>query len=112
MSTATLDFLRHKQINSFQKLVFLLFLHQNPGAKGTSQYFAERLYLGNLSLIEQMIAEFKAQGIMDSNGQYHFLQNTPELSASLHHLNQLFEEPATRQSLLDQVRHSRYYHSN
>lgn len=112
MSTATLDFLRRKQINSFQKLVFLLFLHQNPGAKGTSQYFAERLYLGNLTLIEQMIAEFKEHGIMDTNGQYHFLQNTPELSASLNHLHQLFEEPATRHSLLEQVRHSFYYNKN
>lgn len=112
MSTSTLDFLRNKQIDSFQKLVFLLFLHQNPGAKGTSQYFAERLYLGNVTLIERMIAEFKEKGIMDSNGQYHFLQNTPELNASLDHLNQLFEEPATRQSLLDQLRHTRYYHNN
>lgn len=112
MATSTLDFIRLKQIDSFQKLVFLLFLHQNPGAKGTSQYFAEKLYLGNVALIEQMIAEFKEKGLMGSSGQYHFLQNTPELSASLHHLHQLFEQPTTRQSLLDQVRHSIYYNYN
>lgn len=112
MSTATLDFIRLKQIDSFPKLVFLLFLHQNPHVKGTSQYFAERLYLGNVTLIERMIAEFKEQGIMGSSGQYHFLHNTPELTASLQHLHQLFEQPTTRQSLLEHVRHGMYYNNN
>lgn len=112
MQTQTLHFIRNKRIDSFQKLVFLLFLHQNPQAKGNSQYFAEKMFLGNVTLIEAMIADFKEKGIMASSDQHHFLQDTPELRAALHHLHQLFEAPITRQSLLDQVRHTVYYHSN
>ncbi|MCE7989658.1 MAG: hypothetical protein DYG89_51580 [Caldilinea sp. CFX5] len=112
MQTQTLTFIRSKQIDSFQKLVFLLFLHKNPEAKGTSQYFAEKMYLGNVTLIEKMITEFKERGIMASNEQHHFLQDTPEIRSSLQHLHQLFEQPTTRQSLLDQVRYSVDYHSN
>ena len=112
MQTQTVSFIRSKHIDSFQKLVFLLFLHKNPEAKGTSQYFAEKLFLGNVTLIEKMIAEFKEKGLMASTDQHHFLQDTPEIRASLQHLHQLFEQPTTRQSLLEQVRHSGYYHSN
>lgn len=112
MQTQTLTFIRSKRIDSFQKLVFLLFLHKNPEAKGNSQYFAEKMFLGNVSLIEKIIAEFKEKGLMTSSDQHHFLQDTPEIRASLQHLQQLFEQPTTRQSLLEQVRHSGYYHSN
>lgn len=112
MQTQTVSFIRSKRIDSFQKLVFLLFLHKNPEAKGTSQYFAEKMFLGNVTLIEKMIADFKEKGLMGSADQHHFLQDTPEVRTSLQQLHQLFEQPITRQSLLDQVRHSSYYHSN
>ena len=43
MSNTVASFIRAKNIDSFQKLCFLLFLHQQPELTGTSHEFAELL---------------------------------------------------------------------
>lgn len=48
MDELAVNFVRAMQIDSFQKLYFLLYLHQHPDLIGTSQQFAEQLYLGDM----------------------------------------------------------------
>jgi len=50
MDDDIINFVRDKQINSFQKLRFLLFLYQHPNLNATTQKFAERLYLDDVLL--------------------------------------------------------------
>ena len=57
-----------KQINSYQKLRFLLFLHQSPEFEGTSHAFAERLHLGDTQLVEQIITELQDRGLIKRLG--------------------------------------------
>ena len=58
-------FIHAKQIDSFQKLFFLLYLYQHPGIEGTSQEFETRLYLGNTGLTEKILAELQQAGLVD-----------------------------------------------
>lgn len=59
MGDMVASFIRAKHIDSFQKLCFLLFLHQHPDLIGTSQEFAERLYLGDVQLLEEIITDLQ-----------------------------------------------------
>ena len=52
-------FIHARQINSFQKLIFLLFLYQHPEIQGTSQEFGTRLYLGNTGLTDKLLTELE-----------------------------------------------------
>ena len=58
-------FIHARQIDSFQKLFFLLYLYQHPGIEGTSQEFETRLYLGNTGLTEKILAELLEDELID-----------------------------------------------
>ena len=92
-----------KQINSYQKLRFLLFLHQSPEFEGTSHAFAERLHLGDTQLVEQIITELQDRGLIECLGNCYRLNDDPEVKSFLRGLATTFEDPLARQKLLDQV---------
>jgi hypothetical protein len=104
MDNGVVNFLRTRRIDSFQKLHFLLFLHRYPDMKGTCQEFAARLHLGDLALVEKIIADLHRAGLLERLGQHCRLLDEPSLRASLHFLARAFENPLTRQELLDQVK--------
>jgi hypothetical protein len=104
MDNSVTNFLRTKRIDSFQKLHFLLFLHRYPKMKGTCQEFAARLHLGDLPLLEKIIADLHRVGLLERMGQHCRLLDEPGLRANLHFLARAFENPLTRQKILDQVR--------
>jgi hypothetical protein len=91
MSDMIASFIRIKHIDSFQKLCFLLFLHQYPELTGTSREFAERLYFGDVRLVDCVENRYK-------------LNDGPDVRSSLQYLTGAFEDPLARQEILDQVR--------
>jgi hypothetical protein len=93
-----------KQIDSFQKLHFLLFLHQHPKFQGTCQEFAERLHLGDILLVEGIIADLLSVGMSACEKNYYLLSDDPDVRSIVRSLAQAFEDPLNRQVMLDQVR--------
>ena len=105
MNSLVANFIRANRIDSFQKLRFLLFLHQHPESTGTSQEFAERLYLADVSLLEKIVADLQRVGLLDCAGSRYALHSEPTVKAELQCLIKTFEDPLARQELLDQVRY-------
>lgn len=98
------NYIRTKNINSFQKLRFLLFLYQHPHVKATSQEFANRLHLADTLLIENIITDLHQAGLIDRVDNRYKLPDEPEVHSQLQHLAHAFEHPLTRQELLKQVK--------
>ena len=98
------NYIRTKNIDSFQKLRLLLFLHQHPQVKATSQEFAHRLHLGDTSLIENIITDLHRAGLINQVGNHYHLPDEPEVRSQLQHLARAFEHPLTRQELLKHVK--------
>lgn len=94
-----------KHIDSVPKLQFLLFLHRHPEMSGTSQEFAERLYFGHTPLLETILTELCSAGLLDQIENCYKLCQDAEKRAYLRYLASAFEDPLTRQKVLDQVRH-------
>jgi hypothetical protein len=103
MNEAVTNFIQTKQINSFQKLRFLLFLHQHPGSSGTNQEFAARLHLGDIPLLEKITTDFQMVGLIDNVEGRYTLRWGPTLQSILGDLARTFEHPLTRQELLNRV---------
>lgn len=97
-------YIRTNNIDSFQKLRLLLFLHQHPHVKATSQEFANRLHLGDTLLIENIITDLHQAGLIDQVDNRYKLPDKPEVRSQLQHLARAFEHPLTRQELLKQVK--------
>ncbi len=103
MTDAVTSFIRARQIDSFQKLCFLLFLHQHPDVSGTCQEFASRLYFGNTPLLERIIIDLRLAGLLDCEAGRFKLRNDPDVRSYLQCLASAFENPLARQRILDQL---------
>ena len=97
------DFIRARQINSFQKLHFLLFLYQNPHLKASKEQLAERLYIGDLHLLTEIMNDLEQVGLLKCTGNQYVLSNEPEVNSNLRSLATIFEDPFGRQELLEWV---------
>lgn len=109
MDATVTDFVRTKQIDSFQKLRFLLFLQENPETQGTCQEFAERLHLGDTLLLERIIADLYRADLLIKVNQRWQLATQKIGENSLNELAKSFECPLQRQELLAQVIQPQYY---
>lgn len=98
-------FIRARRIDSFQKLRLLVFLHQHPESSWTSQEIAEKLYLGDVPLLEGIMADLRSAGLVDCEGHGCTLHNEPGVRSCLQRLDEMFEDPLARQQILDQVTH-------
>ena len=98
-------FIRAKRIDSFQKLRLLVFLHRHPESSWTSQEIAERLCLGNVPLLEGILADLRAAGLVDCIGNGCTLANEPGVQLYLQRLGKICEDPLARQQILDQVKY-------
>lgn len=103
MLDGVINYLRAKRIDSFQKLRFLLFLHQHPHIKGTIQEFSESLYLGDIPLLTGIIRDLQQVGLVARIGNRYSLHNKSEVRLNLQRLAEVFEDPISRQELLDQI---------
>jgi hypothetical protein len=109
MSNTVADFIHARRIDSYQKLRFLLFLHQHPDLSETDQEFAEHLYLGDTRLLEQIIRDLQQVGLVDCVENRCRLHPQPEVSSCLQCLARAFEDPLARQTILDQVRSGPFF---
>jgi hypothetical protein len=115
MNDTLANFIRANHIDSFQKLRFLLFLHQNPEVAGTCQQFAGRLYLGDLDLLKKIIRDLQETNLLNCSESRCKLRDTPEIKTELEGLAKAFEDPLSRQEIIDQVRYHNsiyYYQEN
>lgn len=108
MNETVHNYIRTKNIDSFQKLRLLLFLHQHPHMKVTTQELAHRLHLGDTLLIETILADLRQTGLVTQTGNnYYQLPDEPEVKLHLQQLASAFDHPVTRQELLKQVKPTR-----
>ncbi|GAB4530070.1 MAG: hypothetical protein Kow0063_07750 [Anaerolineae bacterium] len=96
-------FIRARHIDSFQKLRLLAFLYQHPESSWTSQEIAEKLCLGDVPLLERIMADLRSAGLVDCVGKSYTLHNEPGVRSSLQRLDEVCEDPLARQQILDQV---------
>lgn len=101
-----------RHIDSFQKLQFLLFLGKHPDMKASCREFGEHLYFGPTPLMDQIIGQLHSAGLVERVENCYQLCREPEILAGLQHLAGAFENPLTRQQMLDQVRPSDPYRQN
>lgn len=106
MDDDAIKFMRDKQIDSFQKLRFLLFLYQHPDLNATTQEFAERLYLGDVLLLQKIIDDLKEAGLVNCSKGYCTLHLNPDTKSCLQCVLKTFSDPLARQELLNQVTHN------
>lgn len=100
-----MNFLRNKQIDSFPKLRFLLFLRKNPHLNSNTQNLAEKLYI-EAPLVEKLLHDFQRVGLLEEgqgNNCYR-LSDEPDLKIWLEKLAAMFDQPVARQELLAKVR--------
>src|SRR3712207_2930592 len=100
MDSVVVNYLQAKRIDSFQKLNFLLLLHEYPHLQGTPQEFSERFYLGDISLLKRIIKDFQAVGLLEQVGHGYQLCKEPTVSSGLKKLAQTFANPLARQEML------------
>ena len=101
-------FIRTTRIDSFHKLRLLAFLYQHPESSWTSQEIAEKLYLGDVPLLEGIMADLRSAGLVDCEGNGCTLHNEPDVRSILQRLDEIFEDSLARQQILDQVTHSTF----
>ena len=106
MNEQATKFIRARQIDSFQKLRFLLFIYQHPTLTGTIQDFASQLYLGETPILEKIVLDLCQSGLLESVGNRFKLHSDPDVKLCLACLSKVFDDPLARQGVLDQVRHS------
>lgn len=105
IDTSLLNFIQSNQIDSFQKLRVLLFLHKNPKVHATLQELAERLHFGDAKQIEHIVSDLQDAGLISCiNGRYK-LRDEAELRVNLSHLASVFDHPLARQELIDRLRY-------
>ena len=114
MNDSVVEFIRVKHIDSFQKLRLVLFLHRHPHLTGTCQEFAAHLHLGNSILMERIIADLHRVGLVNCVEDRLKLNDNPDIDSCLEYLAQAFEDPLTRQGILNQIwaRNSGQHHNN
>ena len=97
------SFMLVENINSFQKLYFLLCLYERQLSARTRQDLAKQLHLGDTALLEQIITELKAVGLLTCTEECYELSDDPRMRQHLQHLATAFADPLTRQAILHQV---------
>lgn len=106
MDQGVVNFIRDKQIDSFPKLRFLLFLRQNPQIKGNTQNLAEKLYI-EAPLVERLIHDLLKVGLLEAeqgSNNSHYLNLVPASKMWLEKLAVEFNHPVARQELLAQIK--------
>ena len=104
MCQAAVQFIQTRHIDSFQKLRVLIFFHKHSESSWTSPQIVERLYFGDGLLLEEIIADLQAAGLVDCVANRCKLSNEAEVRSTLQHLVKTCENPLARQEILDTVR--------
>lgn len=104
MDSSVVNYLRTKQIDSFQKLRLLLFLYQHPEVKGTQRELGEQLYLGDTLLLTALLADLDKAGLLEQGENGYRLCSEPDITSFVQNLARAFEHPVTRLEILNHVK--------
>ncbi len=97
-------FIQARHIDSLQKLHLLLFLYQHPESSWTSQQMAEQLFLGDVPLLEDILVDLQAAGLIDCARHGCRARDEAGLRERLEYLVKTCQNPLARQEILDHVR--------
>jgi hypothetical protein len=100
------NFIRANHVDSFQKLRFLIFLCGNSESSWSIQQIAEHLCLGDMPMLEDIIADMRAAGLVDYAGDHCSLHKGWYVRSRLRRLAREWEDPQARQQILSYVRRS------
>lgn len=103
MNERVARFIREKRIDSVAKLRVLLFLSKHVCLIASPQQLAEWVFF-EPPLVEKIINDLHAVGVLVRIDEGFILQDEPTLRASLTALTQTFQSPLGRQELLNQIR--------
>lgn len=103
MNDALIQFIQEKQIDSFQKVSFLLFLYRYAERHAVSHEFARQLNFAGDPVLEEVVNELTAAGLLQQQSGRYILQTEPEIRQGLEHLIRAYEDPQDRQSLLGRI---------
>ena len=103
--TEIVRFIQARHIDSFQKLRVLVFFYQHPESSWANPQLAKQLYLGDGPMLEEIIAELRAAGLVNCVAHYCKLSDETGVRSLLRHLINICENPLARQEILDKVRH-------
>lgn len=95
--------IRTKHIDSFQKLYVLLFLYHHPRLAGTNREIARQLYFGDEIGLTEIITDLEGVGLVEQVEGRYKLCNQSDIHFCLQNLAKAFDDPLTRQKILDQV---------
>ena len=104
MTEKITQFIQTRRIDSYQKLRVLLFFHDHADSSWSSPQLAARLYLGEGPLLEEIIADLQAAGLVDCDARRCRLRDEAGLRAKLQNLVKTCENPLARQEILDSIR--------
>lgn len=93
-------FIVDKKIDSVQKLHFLLYVYRHPERLGTFEEYAHWLFWADTILVEKIITDYVAVGLMRKVDHRYKLVDSVENREQLGHLATAFESPITRQEVL------------
>lgn len=97
------NFLKEKKIDSYQKMRLLLYLYHHPGAGLTLSELAQRLYLGSIYVVMDIVAELHGDGLIGVDEDRYSLDDEPGNNAMIQRLAKAFEDPLARQRIFEQV---------
>lgn len=103
IDNSLLSFLSVKKIDSYQKLRLLLFLHNRPELTGTLTDLAQWLHLGDTVLLERIITDLEAVKLVIQANNHYALSSDPAVQHHLHKLAAAYEDPITRQDIIQHV---------
>ncbi len=92
------------KIDSWHKLYLLLWLYEHRNARLSCEELAQRLYLGDLRMVREMLGELRAAGFLTDDHGRCALAESPEILACLDTLHRAFTDPLARQALIDRIR--------
>lgn len=99
-----IQFLQTRHIDSYQKLRVLIFFHAHADSSWTGEQIAERLYLGSGPLLDGIITDLHAAGLVDCVTTHCKLCQEAGIRAHLQYLVKTYEDPLARQEILDHIR--------
>jgi len=100
MNDIVRNFIHEKQIDSFQKVSFLLFLYRYADHHQVSHEFARQLHFSADPLLEDLVNELSAVGLLQQVRGHYILPNVPEIRQGMDNLVRVYEDPLARQDLL------------
>lgn len=101
MLTDSLEkFISHRRIDSYQKVWFLMFLHQHTSQQQLNREYVRRVTFTDTPALDEAIEELQEAGLLLANGELLRLDEAPDIRQELDALVVAFADPTARQELL------------